>query len=166
MVFIGDSITDRAEWEDLFPSLKIANRGIGTDRTDGVLKRLESIYSTSADRAFIMIGINDFASGASVDEVFENYRTIVNQLVEHGMKVYIQSTIFAGKRREDLNTKIVELNERLELLATKHNSITYIDLNAGLAKDSLLNSMYSRDDVHLNANGYTVWKNIISPYVQ
>lgn len=166
VVFIGDSITDRAEWEDLFPSLKIANRGIGTDRTDGVLKRLESIYSTSADRAFIMIGINDFASGASVDEVFENYRTIVNQLVEHGMKVYIQSTIFAGKRREDLNTKIVELNERLELLATKHNSITYIDLNAGLAKDSLLNSMYSRDDVHLNANGYTVWKNIISPYVQ
>jgi len=56
VVFIGDSITDGAEWEDLFPSLKIANRGIGGDRTDGVLKRLDSIYSTSASRAFIMIG--------------------------------------------------------------------------------------------------------------
>lgn len=106
VVFIGDSITDGAEWEDLFPTLTIANRGIGGDRTDGVLKRLDSIYSTSADRAFIMIGINDFNSGMSVDEVFLNYKTIVNKLVEHGMAVYIQSTIFAGKRLEKLNTKI------------------------------------------------------------
>ncbi len=166
VVFIGDSITDGAEWEDLFPSLKIANRGIGGDRTDGVLKRLDSIYSTSAGRAFIMIGINDFSSGMSVDEVFENYRSIVNKLSEHGMKIYIQSTILAGKRGENLNIKIVELNKRLELFATQNDSITYIDLNAGLAQDSLLNPMYSRDDVHLNGKGYAVWKGIISPYVQ
>jgi lysophospholipase L1-like esterase len=166
LVFIGDSITDGAEWEDLFPNLKIANRGIGGDRTDGVLKRLESIYSTSADRAFIMIGINDFNSGMSVDEVFENYKTIVSQLVEHGMKVYIQSTIFAGKRLDKLNPKIEALNERLSLFATTKESITYIDLNAGLAKNSLLNPIYSRDDVHLNGNGYAVWKSIIRPYIQ
>ena len=166
VVFIGDSITDGAEWEDLFPSLKIANRGIGGDRTDGVLIRLDSIYSTSAGRAFIMIGINDFSHGISVDQVFDNYRTIVTKLSEHGMKVYVQSTIFAGKRLIKLNEKIKELNERLKLLATEHKSITYIDLNAGLAKDSLLDSTYSRDDVHLNANGYAVWKEIISPYVK
>ncbi len=166
VVFIGDSITDGAEWQDLFPSMKIANRGIDGDRTDGILKRLDSIYSTSADRAFIMVGVNDFGLDMRVDEVFENYRTIVNKLSEQGMKVYIQSTIFTGKRLEERNIKIIALNKKLELLAKQKDSITYIDLNAGLAKGSLLNPMYSRDGVHLNGEGYTAWKGIISQYVQ
>jgi len=166
VVFIGDSITDGAEWEDLFPSLKIANRGIGGDRTDGVLKRLDSIYSTSASRAFIMIGINDFNEGMDVDEVFNNYMAIVNALSEHGMKIYIQSTIFAGKRLENLNTKISELNQRLKTFAAQNDSIAYIDLNAGLVQGTLLNPIYSRDDVHLNGNGYAVWRDTISPYLK
>ena len=166
VVFIGDSITDYAEWEDMFPSIKIANRGISGDRTDGILKRLDSIYSTSADRAFIMIGTNDFSLGISVDEVFENYRAIATKLSEHGMKIYIQSTILGGKLLENRNTKIVELNNKLQLLATQSNLITFIDLNAGLSKDYLLNPMYSRDGLHLNGKGYAVWKGIISSYVQ
>lgn len=166
VVFIGDSITDRAEWEDLFPSLNIANRGIDGDRTDGVLRRLDSIYSTSAKRAFIMLGINDINAGVSPGAVFENYQAIVNQLSEHGMQVYIQSTLFAGKRRENLNAGVIELNEKMQQLASKDDSITYIDLNKALSKDSLLNSIYSRDDVHLNAKGYAIWKEIISPYIQ
>lgn len=31
IVFVGDSITDGAEWEDLFPNYYIANRGISGD---------------------------------------------------------------------------------------------------------------------------------------
>lgn len=166
LVFIGDSITDIAEWEDLFPSLKIANRGINGDTTGGVLDRLDSIYSTNANRAFIMIGVNDFVSGMSVNEVFENYKAIVNRLVAHEMNVYIQSTILTGMRYKELNTKIADLNERLMLLSTKQHSITYIDLNAGLSKNSILNPMYSMDDTHLNGKGYAVWKDIISPYVK
>lgn len=165
VVFIGDSITDGAEWEDLFPSIKIANRGISGDTTDGVLKRLDSIYSTSASRAFIMIGINDFMRGVDVDEVFNNYMTIVNALSGDGMKIYIQSTIFAGKRFVDLNKKVLELNERLKTFSAQNDSIIYIDLNAGLAKDSLLNPIYSIDDLHLGGNGYSVWKDTISPHL-
>lgn len=102
VVFIGDSITDGAEWEDLFPSLKIANRGIGGDRTDGVLKRMDSIYSTNARKAFIMIGINDFGGGAEVNDVVENYKSIISNLVAHGMQTYVQSTILAGNRKAEL----------------------------------------------------------------
>lgn len=165
VVFIGDSITDGAEWEDLFPSLKIANRGIGGDRTDGVLKRLDSIYSTNARKAFIMIGINDFASGKEVNDVIKNYKSIIGKLIDHKMQVYIQSTILAGKRRKYLNIKIIALNNLLKKIAEETESVTYIDLNVGLAKASLLDSMYSRDDVHLNGVGYAVWKNLIKRYL-
>jgi lysophospholipase L1-like esterase len=166
VVFIGDSITDSAEWEDLFPSLKIANRGINGDRTDGVLERMDSIYSTNARKAFIMIGINDFASGVEVNDVVENYKRIINNLVAHGMQTYVQSTILAGKKHAELNSKITALNDQLKKMAGEKPLFTYIDLNAGLTKDSVLESQYSRDDIHLNGNGYAVWKDIIKSYIQ
>ena len=166
VVFIGDSITNGAEWQDLFPSLRIANRGVNGDRTDGVIKRLESIYSTSASKAFMMIGINDFDSGMSVNEVFDNYKNIVSKLVDHGMEVYIQSTILAGKRYEGMNKRIMELNERLQVLAKQTDSVTYIDLNVVLAPDSLLKTRYTWDDIHLNKDGYAMWKELIKSYLQ
>lgn len=165
VVLIGDSLTDDADWQDLFPSLRLANRGIDGDRSDGVLNRLEGIYSTSAPKAFIMIGINDFSLGRDVDYVFDNYKNIVNKLVEQEMKVYIQSTILAGKQRKGLNKNIKLLNERLQVLAKQTESITYIDLNVGLTSDSLLKSRYTRDGVHLNGEGYAVWKELIKPYI-
>lgn len=166
VVFIGDSITEGTEWEDLFPSLKIANRGIGEDRTDGVLERLDSIYSTNAKKAFIMIGITDFCAGAEVKDVLKNYKNIVSNLVAHGMRPYVQSTILGGNQRAELNIKIMALNDQLKKIAAENKEVTYIDLNAGLAKGSVLDSKYSRDGVHLNGSGYAVWKDIIKRYLQ
>jgi len=54
-----------------------------------------------------MIGVNDFNYGYSVDEVFYNYKIIVHNLNICGMKVFVQSTIFAGKKKKYLNTKII-----------------------------------------------------------
>lgn len=166
VVFIGDSIIDSAEWQDLFPSLKIANRGINRDTTDGVLHRLESIYSTSAPKAFIMIGINDLMAEISVNEVFDNYKNIVDKLVTHGMEVYIQSTLLVGKPREKMNKEVMVLNERLQLLAKQTDSVTYIDLNVGMTRNSLLDTKYSRDGLHINGDGYAIWKERIKSYLQ
>ena len=165
VVFIGDSITDEAEWNELFPSLKIANRGIAGDRTDGVLQRMDSIYSTNAKNAFIMIGINDLINGAEVNIVVENYNRIIRKLVAHKMQVYVQSTILAGKQKAQLNIKIKTLNEQLKKIADSNESVMYIDLNMVLAKDSFLSVDYSRDGLHLNGTGYTVWKNIIKNHL-
>jgi lysophospholipase L1-like esterase len=165
VVFIGDSLTDDAEWEDLFPSLQIANRGIDGDRTDGVLNRLESIYSTSASKAFIMIGINDFSFGTNVNDVFRNYKIIVDKLVDQGMEVYIQSTILAGRQRNAVNKNLMLLNQRLQHLAKQNKSIAYIDLNTSLSQNSLLNEKYTRDGTHLNGDGYAIWKELIKPYI-
>ena len=166
VLFIGDSITDAAEWEDLFPSLKIANRGISGDTTDGVLERLDSVYSTHAKKAFIMVGVNDFGGGAELNAVFDNYKSIINSLTAHGMQTYVQSTILAGRQRTGLNEKITALNALLEKMADQTKAFTYIDLNAGLARGSFLESQYSRDGIHLNGSGYAVWKDIIKTYIE
>ena len=112
-----------------------------------------------------MIGINDFSYGKNVDEVFGNYKNIVNKLIERGIKVYIQSTILAGKKRKGLNKNITLLNDRLQILAQQNESITYIDLNKGLAPNFHLEASYTRDGVHLNGDGYAIWKELIKSHI-
>jgi len=165
IVFIGDSITDGAEWKELFPSLKIANRGISGDRTDSVLKRMDSIYSTNATKAFIMIGINDILHGTDIYKIVENYNLIIEKLVAHTIQVYVQSTLLTGKQKAQQNKKIEALNDHLKKIAYANESVTYIDLNIILAKDSFLNADYSRDGMHLNGTGYAVWKKLIEIYL-
>ena len=169
VVFIGDSLTDSAEWEDIFPNYKIANRGIDSDTSDGILERLDSILSTKADKAFIMVGINDFSRGTSASSVFKNYEKIVNALQSSGFKVYIQSTILGGSRvselNDSINDSINELNKKLKKLAIENHDLTYIDLNNTLTKNGLLLRKFTLDDVHLNGNGYKVWKESIKNFL-
>jgi hypothetical protein len=40
IVMIGDSITQGAEWKEIFPASSIANRGIAADRSDDILRRI------------------------------------------------------------------------------------------------------------------------------
>ena len=61
--------------------------------------------------------------------------------------------------------KIKALNEQLKKIADANESVTYIDLNIILAKDSFLNPDYSRDGFHLNGTGYAVWKELIENYL-
>lgn len=164
IVFIGDSITDGAEWEDMFPKYKIANRGIGGDTTSGILNRMDSILSTQASKAFIMVGINDFSRGDAVDTVFNNYKIIVERLKRSGLKVYIQSTILAGNRSSGLNEKINSLNSKLKTFSEKNN-LTYIDLNNKLSENGLLSTAFTLDDVHLNGEGYKAWKASIKKHI-
>ena len=93
VVMIGDSLTDAAEWREMFPDRIIVNRGIDSDTTDGVLARLDSVLSLKPQEAFIMIGVNDFAAGRDVAGVFADYRAIVSRLEQSGAKVFVQSTL-------------------------------------------------------------------------
>tara|TARA_R110002049_G_scaffold27321_2_gene94047 strand:+ start:140101 stop:140793 length:693 start_codon:yes stop_codon:yes gene_type:complete len=161
VVFVGDSITCNADWREVFPGLNATNRGVISDRTDGVLHRIDSILSTRAHTAFVMIGFNDIHQGFKVDQVFANYEKLVERLVESGMHVFVQSTLFAGTQHVQLNPAIGRLNERLQALCERFDGATYIDLNQALAFDGKLSSEYSRDGVHLNGHGYVAWRDAI-----
>ena len=166
IVMIGDSITDGAEWNELFPNISILNRAIGGDTTKGVLNRMESIYSTNAKKAFIMIGANDLGSDILIDEVFSNYGKIVTKLKQHGITPYIQSVLFFGDKHANNNNNVLKLNLRLKDLSEKEN-VVFIDLNKVLSENGKLNESFSsKDNVHLNGKGYFVWKNSIEKYIQ
>ncbi|MBY0540859.1 MAG: hypothetical protein K2P52_05535 [Campylobacterales bacterium] len=163
IVMLGDSITDEGEWAELLDSRLVQNRGISGDTTDGVLQRLDSI-NKSAEKVFIMIGVNDIMRGKSVDEIFFNYQKIIQILKEKNIKVYIQSTLFIGeKRAENFNIKVETLNIKLKQFASDNNLI-FIDLNKILSSNKMLKHEFTSDDLHINGSAYKLWVQEIKKY--
>lgn len=164
VVMIGDSITDEAEWHELFPNLNILNRGVGGDTTRGVLERLDSIVSTKASKAFLMIGINDITCGVKIHEIKDNYLNIIDGLIEHNIAPYIISTLLVGESKSALNEKVQLLNNELRTIAYTQD-VEFINLNRLLSLDGTLNKEYSLDGLHLNGRGYKIWSDAICEYL-
>lgn len=162
VVMLGDSLTDGAEWQEMFPDQLIVNRGIDSDTTDGVLARLDDILGLKPKVVFVMIGINDFAdTSRSVDVVFATYQSIVSRLERGGTRVIVQSTLPCNEARgvwkscSTINGRIRQLNARLATLASAH--VSYVDLTSALAANSGLRDEFTYDGVHLNGEGYRRW---------
>ncbi len=163
IVMLGDSITDRTDWNALFKRKDILNRGISGDSTDGMLQRLESLPK-SIKKAFIMIGINDLGKGSTVEYIYNNYIKIIKILQEHGITPIIQSTLYiaydTGKRKND---DVRHLNDLLKSF-TLDNHLTFIDLNKNLSENEHLKLDYTDDGIHLNSQGYKEWAKVIKNY--
>ena len=166
IIFLGDSLTDLCEWSEFFRNNRIINRGICGDTTDGILNRINNIIDSKPKKLFLMIGINDLNQGVSVENIVENYTLILeafkNQIPV--TKVFIQSLLPVNNQLRsngEVNKKIIDLNAKLKELA-QTLSFQYIDLfTAFLDKDNQLDAQYTSDGVHLNGQGYLIWKEII-----
>jgi len=165
IIFLGDSLTDLCEWSEFFRNNRIKNRGICGDTTDGILNRITNIVDSQPQKIFIMISINDLNQGRDVESIFGNYKQILevfkNQIP--ATEIYIQSVLPVTKRfnEAEINEKIVQLNAKLKDLA-KEFSVQYIDLfSCFLDKNNQLDARYTLDGVHLNGEGYLLWKQVI-----
>ena len=170
IVFLGDSITEGAEWGELFQNSAFVNRGISGDTTDGVLNRVNDITNARPDKVFIMIGINDLAKGKSVSYILNNYQKIINQFKTETSetRIIVQSILPVDnsiiKNPIPKTQNIIEVNNELESLCKK-NSIDFINLYPLFANDNVLSREYTSDGLHLNGDGYLVWKKSVETFL-
>ena len=170
IVMLGDSITEWGNWNELLNRSDVANFGIGGDRSSYLLYRLSDVYLVNPKKCFLIIGINDFAGNDTVENVFENYKTIVEDIKSHNIEIIIQSTLYMSKTAsrfehignnwEKINIKVDNLNKLLKEYCVKNN-LTYLDINGTMSKNKILEEINTPDGVHLNKNGYEKWRNII-----
>lgn len=165
VVFVGDSLTDDADWTVLLPQSVVANRGVQGDTVQGVLNRLDSVYSTGAEKAFVLIGTNDILQGKSVDYIIRHYQKIIDQLVDKKISVYIQSCLYFGASQLPFNPVVTELNQRLKAIAGDAEQVHYIDINASLAISSQRIQSYTYDDIHLTGEAYLKWAELLSAHL-
>ena len=170
VIFLGDSLTDECEWAELLGNPNIQNRGISGDTTDMILNRLDKIVDSKPKKIFLLVGVNDFINfGKSVEKTVESYKNILI-IIQNGTpntQVFIQSILPVNNKYENRvnNKKILEYNLNLRELA-KDFSFTYIDLFSRFSDvQNELDPRYTLDGIHLNGQGYLVWKEVIEKYV-
>lgn len=171
-VFFGDSMTENF-FEVIQETDSIINMGISGDFTEGLLKRINNVTDFQPDNVFIMIGINDLIEKVSLNEIKENYRTIIEILKTKcpKTKIFIQSNLptyglkstFSSSR--DINYRVLELNKYLENLA-KQEKVVFINLYDDFVNQkNELKPELTTDGVHLRKQGYQIWKSRIIQFL-
>lgn len=171
IVFLGNSITDGGNWEELFGRQDVKNRGISGDIMPGVLRRLDQVTSGHPRKIFLLIGINDISHHHSVDTLAARYTRLVKEIQRRSpsTKLYLQSVMPIDndfkvyKNLKGQEDKIPALNKRIQALA-EQEGLTYIDLWPILATEKgKLKSQFTNDGLHLTGAGYRAWSEAIAP---
>lgn len=168
IVFLGDSLTFRTEWGELFPGKNVINRGIGSDTTEGVLDRLDSVIAAQPKQIFLLIGVNDLKI-RSVSATIKSYSVIIDRIQSGSpnTEIFIQSLLPVNNSRYGnilTNDKIKKMNMKLRSLANS-SGVHFIDLYSTFAKDDQLPEEYTIDGIHLTGKGYILWRESIKEYV-
>jgi len=174
IIFLGNSITDGCEWAELFQDLRIKNRGIIGDNTEGILFRLNEVTESKPLKIFIMAGVNDLSQNVSLTQILYNYENILKSIKRSTSrtKIYVQSVLPVNPSFPKFKTvtgktqQIKELNSDLQKLAMINN-VEFIDLfNVFKDGSEHLDKKYTVDGLHLNADCYMLWKNTIEHLVK
>jgi lysophospholipase L1-like esterase len=173
IVFLGNSITERVDWNELLGMRKVHNRGISGDITFGVLQRLNEVIEGHPAKVFILIGINDISRNIPDSIIANNYKRIVERIKTGSpkTKIYFQTLLPVNneftqfKNHYNKDEHILWLNEQIKKLG-KEEKIHVIDLHPHFLDDqNKLDKKYTLDGLHLNAEGYKVWAAILKPFL-
>lgn len=166
IVFLGDSLTDRSIFSELFPNLTVINRGISSDTTYGMKNRLKQINNLNTKKVFLMAGINDLRQGAPIEQIVLNYEEIFQKFQESNTALYIQSVLPVQESRGEVaNAHVQELNQFLQNSASEY-SYTFINLYDRFSDEAnQLKQDFTIDGLHLTGAGYKEWMDTIAPYV-
>jgi lysophospholipase L1-like esterase len=172
LLFLGDSITagwagnGKDVWERFYGPRHAANFGIGGDRTQHVLWRIENgeVEGIKPRVAVLMIGTNNVSSN-SAEEIADGIKAIVRRLHEKlpETKLLLLAVFPRGEKPNPGRDKINEVNEKIASL-NDGKKVTYLDIGKQfLNDDGTISKEIMPDYLHLSPKGYTIWADAIEP---
>ncbi len=178
LVFLGDSITQGwggqgAIWNASWGQYKPANFGIGGDRTEHVLWRLDNgnFDGLKPKLVVLMIGTNNTGHRGgkeSPEQTAEGVKAIVERLAKKcpDTKVLVLGIFPRGATADDkLRVHNAAINEHLAKLADG-KKVSYADIGKSfLQPDGTLSAEIMPDLLHLSAKGYQIWADAIKDKV-
>jgi len=174
VLFLGDSITDgwrskgKVLWDAHFAPLKAANFGIGGDRTQHVLWRMQNgeLDGISPKVVVVMIGTNNtgferdrVTPRNTVPEIIEGVTAIVQGLRTKlpAAKVLLLAVFPRGEKDSASRAQVSAVNEGIARL---HDGakVHYLDIGQKfLYPDGTLPTDFMPDLLHPNEVGYAIW---------
>jgi lysophospholipase L1-like esterase len=177
VLFLGDSITDawrnkpaKPTWDKYFKPLGAANFGIGGDRTEHVLWRIQQgeLEGISPKAIVLMIGTNNSGNN-SAEQIAAGIKAIVQTLRAKTptSKILLLGVFPRGPQPgTEVRKKIAAINNMISKLGEKDKHIRYMDIGSKfLDSDGTLTKDIMPDYLHLSARGYEIWGEAIAPAV-
>lgn len=177
VVFIGDSITQgwegagRGVWEKRYAPHKAVNLGIGGDRTQHVLWRLDhgNLDGIAPKVAVVMIGTNNTnGSDNTAAEIADGIKKIVGKVHEKSpeTKVLLLAVFPRGEAGDPQRDKIAQVNGIIKEL-DDGKRVRYLDIGGKfLEEDGSLPKNLMPDLLHLSERGYEVWGEAMGPLLE
>ncbi|MEK6261582.1 MAG: platelet-activating factor acetylhydrolase IB subunit [Planctomycetota bacterium] len=177
LLFIGDSITDawsgpgKAVWAEKYAKRNAVNLGIGGDRTQHVLWRLDNgnIEGIKPKLAVIMIGTNNAGSGQNTSEqIADGITAIVKKLRDKlpETKILLLGIFPRGADDNDPKRQLnMKANEIVAKLADG-KMVEYLDIGPKFLDDKrVLSKEVMPDLLHLTPAAYQTWADSIEAHV-
>lgn len=173
LLFVGDSITagwggaGKKVWSTNYEPFKAANFGIGGDRTEHVLWRLQNgnLEGIKPKVTVVMIGTNNTARD-SVEQIAEGVTAIVKEIQKRvpSTKILLLAVFPRAEKPEaPVRAKIASINTIIAKL-DDGKRVFFLDINAKfLAEDGTLTKEIMPDFLHPNAAGYQIWADAMQP---
>lgn len=174
IIMLGNSLTDGAEWNELFGNCHVKNRGIVGDIIPGFFERLEPILKGQPRKIFIMGGVNDISHGVSADSIVSAMTQVVTTIQARCPKteIYVQSMLPFNndvrlwkllKGREQV---VVDGNKGLESMCQRLG-VTFINLYPlFVGENGKMKPEYTNDGLHLMGGAYLIWRDALLPYIR
>jgi lysophospholipase L1-like esterase len=173
LLLIGDSITHGWEgrgknvWAKFYGKRNAVNLGIGGDRTQHVIWRLDNgnVKNISPKAAVIMIGTNNSGSN-SPQEIADGLVAITKQLREKlpKTKVLLLGVFPRGSNKDDARRMVNEKANAIFKKLADGKDVHYLDIgDKFLEADGTLTRKIMPDLLHLSEEGYTIWAESIEP---
>lgn len=173
IVMLGNSLTNGAEWHELFNNQKVVNRGITGDTAQGIIDRLKPVTDGKPAKIFLLTGANDISHHLTADSIATAIAELVEAIRQQtpGTKLYVQSILPINnkfgryKNMIDKEQVVLDVNARLEP-RLENMGVTWLNVYPLFADENgNLREDYTNDGLHLLGPAYLVWRDYLLPYI-
>lgn len=177
VLLVGDSITIQwgDSWRKHFPDLKAVNIGIGGDKTQNVLWRLDhgGVEGLQPKAIVLMIGNNNmfFTPETGIDAAAKGIEMCVKNLRDKfpGTPIILAKILPAHAPGNRFYEDIRKTNLALDALKLENDAkVSVIDLwnDFTNADGTLKKDLFTPDNIHLSPSGYSVYAARLKPLLE
>lgn len=170
VLFVGSSSIRLWKTAEAFPDLPVINRGFGGSTIAHVNYFFDRVVAKYKPRVIVLYsGDNDIAGGKSPKQVLDDFQEFVAAVHEKlpGTRVLVVA-IKPSIARQKLWPKMNEANSLIAKLAENDDRLDFVDIATPMLDGKPLPppSLFLKDGLHLNQQGYALWNETLKTPLQ
>jgi len=172
ILFVGSSSFRKwANVQQAFPKYPVINRGFGGSTIPDVIHYINDIiFPYHAKQIVIYCGENDIASSDTITAsiMLKRFQQLFFLIRSKQKNVEIDFiSIKPSPSRIKFKPIVEESNRLIKIFILTQQHAKFINVfDAMLNKDgSIIQEIFTEDNLHMNDKGYAIWQKIIEPYL-